>query len=1229
MSISNDILEIDLKFQEYFNSKIETNNIATVDNIKDLYSNIFFTKDIVRKYLNTDKKYNPFRSDNNQYNIYIFIVNSDIMIMKKKLYNKDLTNVITNKDNNKSVIYIEINHNLEKKIESPFKFYKNNDYYYLSRDFLENIDDNSYKYVYLYLLYRIHKYFLNLCNNLSSIFTTYNYVIKSLNFNTYKKNILLSINSLLDQTLDKTLDQTLKKTLEETLEQYSLFFTELKNEIFNNLLNITEEDKKAVSIISLQDKTISLQDKTISLQDKTISTNVNVVSITEDAKSFINSNKIEEFFIFLKVFIIYNVNKNNEFLIKITKKNVSERTYDDIFNITYNYCHDMFKYELYKSVYIYFYNGNKMKRIYIEPYEKLYSEFIKSLKIQYTDIFTYDFFNNEALLLKKDEFMQYLKKNITDNIKKTINNYIEEIKKILDQFKKYVDEQKKLYSSYEKIIESFNKYFDELNNDVDNNVNNVNNVKYYNIDLNIITTDIDKINNIKNFKLKLILKIKNYKKLKESEYVAFLKQTNAEQAEQTEQAEQDKEKAEKAEKAKAKAKAEQDKEKAKAEKAEAEEKERNEQLTLENEIVKEEEELESNHLVESSNMVLEISNTNFKVFENDIINTSIIILYKDIASTSATTNVNFTNKLFKSYNYIIYINENKIEVFQIKKYHNIKHILKIINKYEQIIIINKGEYTYQNLQTQYSDYSYINLIFIYKNIGENDINNLPKFKKIILNKSIDPKELLTIDNCNLIRKIIIPTSTNNKGNAATYALNILKQLSISSQPKQNSAATYALNILKQLSISSQPKQNSAATYALNILKQLSISSPPKQNSAATYALNILKQLSISSPPKQNSAATYALNILKQLSISSPPKQNSAATYALNILKQLSISSLPKIQPTTLDNRIEIYNIVEEKLKPIERTECLKKNSNGKQVLGKILTLNDDMLGQGVEGKVYISEVKETQYKVVLKLMKYGKYNKNETEIMKNIRQQILLNKHSKHFTLFYNNYECKTTDDENPLISVIELTEGDLDKLLNSSEFFNNVDDEIKVDRIVENLYNLLVQCIVSLATFHNFGYIHQDSHLKNFLYQTNNDSEEGYYEYKSNNDTTFYIKSCRYNIMLSDFGLSILPQTNITANRQAEDMIIILQSIRYFYKDNKDFSEKIKTHEKLKEFIQNVTILESLLDSDKSKYKFADLLEELYKIVPSNILSKDKPSNVKILNDPVFNMTIKYRNIK
>jgi hypothetical protein len=386
--------------------------------------------------------------------------------------------------------------------------------------------------------------------------------------------------------------------------------------------------------------------------------------------------------------------------------------------------------------------------------------------------------------------------------------------------------------------------------------------------------------------------------------------------------------------------------------------------------------------------------------------------------------------------------------------------------------------------------------------------------------------------------------------------------------------------------------------------QISPISPQSQRSP----LDILSPKELEELQKNNDNIMYTF--LTRQSSKLPPVDD-------EMLSELSILS-----PPTLENRIDIYNIVNKKLKKIKHNECLNNVKNSK-VLGDILTLNKYVLSEGQAGKVYISKVKDTHFEVVLKLMKREQDNINETKIMKNITEQILLKKHSKHFTLFYNSYECKTTYDDSSLISVSELAEGDLDKLLKSSEFFDNVDDA------VNNLYNLLVQCIVSLGTFHNFGYIHNDSHLKNFLYQTNNDYEEGYYRYKYK-DKTFYIKSCRYNIMLGDFGLSGFTQTANMAERQAEDMIIILQSIIYFYINNKDFSEKIKTDKKFLDFIMNVEDILNYLLTNKSKYNFTDLLNMLCTFVPSDILSLTiDESSSNILNNPDFDMTIKDSDIK
>ena len=237
---------------------------------------------------------------------------------------------------------------------------------------------------------------------------------------------------------------------------------------------------------------------------------------------------------------------------------------------------------------------------------------------------------------------------------------------------------------------------------------------------------------------------------------------------------------------------------------------------------------------------------------------NITILYKDIGEDSdkgknnAPFNIN--DSLLKSYNYLIYIINNKIEVFKIKRYYNLKHILKNIYKnYQDIIIISKkNAFKKDALETlyQYSEYLSINLIFIYKNIGENDINNLPKFKKQVLNKNVNSKTIeIDIDTCNTIKAIIkkkevlIIVKNNN-------VLSNDKNNDVLSNVKNNLEGVFSILNIRKVSYlttdntSSSQKKYSAENYALNILKILSISSSQKQNDSEKYTLNILKELSI-------------------------------------------------------------------------------------------------------------------------------------------------------------------------------------------------------------------------------------------------------------------------------------------------------------------------------------------------------------------------------------------------
>ena len=143
-------------------------------------------------------------------------------------------------------------------------------------------------------------------------------------------------------------------------------------------------------------------------------------------------------------------------------------------------------------------------------------------------------------------------------------------------------------------------------------------------------------------------------------------------------------------------------------------------------------------------------------------------------------------------------------------------------------------------------------------------------------------------------------------------------------------------------------------------------------------------------------------------------------------------------------------------------------------------------------------------------MKYDADNKLEVEIMTNITKNILLNKLSKHFLMIYGYCVCsKRIASKLRLISINELADGDLKMLTCKRALLE--DNEL--------IFNMLFQTYISIATFQNkTKCVHRDTHYGNFLYQINN--ERGYYHYIFNGKD-YYLKSCKYNVMIFDFGFA------------------------------------------------------------------------------------------------------------
>ena len=156
-----------------------------------------------------------------------------------------------------------------------------------------------------------------------------------------------------------------------------------------------------------------------------------------------------------------------------------------------------------------------------------------------------------------------------------------------------------------------------------------------------------------------------------------------------------------------------------------------------------------------------------------------------------------------------------------------------------------------------------------------------------------------------------------------------------------------------------------------------------------------------------------------------------------------------------------------------------------------------------------------------------------------ITQNLLIPKQSKHFVMMYKTTKCpiaKSKDNKlnaiERLVNYNELCDGDISALMKTDVRNNEMD-----------MINMAFQSLIAVATYQNIvGFCHTDTHHGNFLYQINKDykdTDTGYYHYICYG-SSFYIKSCKYNVCLFDFGRSI-PMGNAKKSDIAWDYLKIL----------------------------------------------------------------------------------------
>ena len=189
----------------------------------------------------------------------------------------------------------------------------------------------------------------------------------------------------------------------------------------------------------------------------------------------------------------------------------------------------------------------------------------------------------------------------------------------------------------------------------------------------------------------------------------------------------------------------------------------------------------------------------------------------------------------------------------------------------------------------------------------------------------------------------------------------------------------------------------------------------------------------------------------------------------------------------------------------------------------LVNLEKKIGSASVEGVIYLSSMPHLlgSYPIASKLMKITKNNEAETKMNEWITQNVLIPKQSKHFVMMYKTTKCPVAQSKDNklvaterLVNYNELCDGDISALMKT---------DVRNDEM--QMINMAFQSLIAVATYQNkVGYCHTDTHHGNFLYQINKDYKEndtGYYHYICYG-SDFYIKSCKYNVCLFDFGRSI-----------------------------------------------------------------------------------------------------------
>jgi hypothetical protein len=291
------------------------------------------------------------------------------------------------------------------------------------------------------------------------------------------------------------------------------------------------------------------------------------------------------------------------------------------------------------------------------------------------------------------------------------------------------------------------------------------------------------------------------------------------------------------------------------------------------------------------------------------------------------------------------------------------------------------------------------------------------------------------------------------------------------------------------------------------------------------------------------------------------------------------------------------------------------------------------------GTIYLTSMPHIlgTFPIASKVMEITQNNESETAMNEWITDTLVANKHSKHFAIMYKSTRCpippSAEDDASPVYSRARGRKKAYSPKKQDIKKDNSIDKELeKEERLVDYnelwngdlnslmktearndellTYNIMMQVLIAIATYQNrVGYCHRDCHDGNFLYQLNNEGMDdgiggiggigsGYYHYiyKGFN---FYIKSCKYNMCIFDFGES-KPMNTVNNETICNDYVKVIYS--FMSEDNKGWKKQGWIEDELDKNVNrnmmNISTILQRVSRDNIKNDNLDMFQEVIKRV-------------------------------